>query len=140
VTLLVDFGDRIAIVSDQRSGLWFLPGGGVEQNESIEEAAKREAVEELGLEVNTSQVVATFNVTLVSKGTRERVKIPPFIVVHATPAGGRLRRKYARNRKILLVRKNEFNAFPQNSQVPVEYEWMMPYFRVSRAVVQEFLK
>jgi len=49
VTLFVDFGDQFVIVMGTSNGFWFLPGGGVEQNESIEETAKREAAEELGL-------------------------------------------------------------------------------------------
>ena len=44
VTLLVDFDDRFAVVTDPGSGFWFLPGGGVEQNESIEDAAKKGSV------------------------------------------------------------------------------------------------
>ena len=35
VTLLVDFDDQFVIVMDTSNGFWFLPGGGVEQNESI---------------------------------------------------------------------------------------------------------
>lgn len=140
VTLLVDFGNRFVIVTDPRSGTWFLPGGGVEQNESIEEAAKREAVEELGLGVNVSRIIATFDVTLISKHTGGHLKIPPFVVVHATPTGGKLKEKYAPNRKILLARKEGCNVLLQNLEVPREYEWMKPYFCVSREVVREFLK
>lgn len=33
VTLLVDFDDQFAIVMDTSNGFWFLPGGGIEQNE-----------------------------------------------------------------------------------------------------------
>jgi 8-oxo-dGTP pyrophosphatase MutT (NUDIX family) len=140
VTLLVDFDDRFAVVTDPRSGLWFLPGGGVEQNESVEDAAKREAVEELGLDVNVNRVIATFNVTLIAKDTREHLKIPPFIVVLALPVGGQLTKKYASNRKILLVRKGESNTLPENLKIPAEYEWMKPYLCVSREVVREFVR
>jgi 8-oxo-dGTP pyrophosphatase MutT (NUDIX family) len=140
VTLLVDFGDRFVIIADPRSGSWFLPGGGVEQNESIEEAAKREAVEELGLGVNVSRTIATFDVTLISKDTGEHLKIPPFAVVHATPTEGKLKEKYAPNRKILLVTKDESSTLLHNSEVPSEYEWMKPYFCVSREVIREFLR
>ena len=140
VTLLVDFGSRFAVVTDPRSGFWFLPGGGVEQGESIEEAAKREAVEELGLEVNVNRVIATFNVTLISKDTREHLKIPPFAVVHVTPTGGQLKKRYAPNREIILVRKGGHNILLQNMKLPVEYGWMKPYFCISREVVQELLR
>ena len=140
VTLLVDFGDRFAVVVVPRSGFWFLPGGGVEQNESIEEAAEREAFEELGLKVNVSHVIATFDVTLISKDTREHLKIPPFVVVHATPTEGQLKKKYAPNRKILLVRKSERDTLPQDLKVPIEFEWMKPYFCISREIVQECIR
>ena len=140
MTLLVDFGDRFAIVTDPRCGFWFLPGGGTEQNESIEEAAKREAVEELGIEVNVSRTIATFDVTLISKATREHLKIPPFVVIQATPTAGKLKRRYASNREILLVKKDEPNILLRNLEVPKKYEWMKPYFCVSRDVVREFLR
>jgi hypothetical protein len=140
VTLLVDFDDRFAVVTDHRTGLWFLPGGGVEENESIEDAAKREAVEELGLDVNVSRVIAAFDLTLIAKDTREHLKIPPFIVVLAIPIGGQLRKKYAPNRKILLVRNGKSNTLPDNLKIPAEYEWMKPYLRVSREVVREFIR
>lgn len=139
VTLLVDFRDRFAIVTDPRSGFWFLPGRGTEKNESIEEAAKREAVEELGIKVNVSRIIATFDATLISKATREHLKIPPFVVVYATPVGGKLKKAYASNREILLVRKGECNVRSRNLEVPRKYEWMKPYSCVSREVVREFL-
>lgn len=140
VTLLVDFGNKFVIVTDPQSDLWFLPGGGVEQNESIEEAAKREAVEELGLEVNVSRIIVTFDVTLISKETGEHLRIPPFVVVYVTPTGGKLKDKYAPNRKILLARKDECSILLQNLEVPRECEWMKPYFCISREVVREFLR
>jgi 8-oxo-dGTP pyrophosphatase MutT (NUDIX family) len=74
VTLLVDLGEQFAIVADTSHGLWFLPGGGVEQNESIEDTAKREAVEELGLEVKVRKIIKTYHVTLRSTAGKERLK------------------------------------------------------------------
>jgi 8-oxo-dGTP pyrophosphatase MutT (NUDIX family) len=88
VTLLVDFGDQFVIVMDTSNGFWFLPGGGVEKNESIEEAAKREALEELGLEIKIDRVIKEFHVTLISTKTKEQLIIPPFTLVHAMPARG----------------------------------------------------
>jgi len=76
VTLLVDFGDQFVIVMDPLNGFWFLPEGGVEKNESIEEAAKREALEELGLEIKIDRVIKEFHVTLISKKTKEQLIIP----------------------------------------------------------------
>ena len=138
VTLLVDFDEQFAIVMDTQYGYWFLPGGGVEQNESIEEAARREAFEELGLEVRINQVIKAFYVTLNSKETKERLKIPPFIVVHATPIGGQLKTGYAPNRKVVLVRKDKCDSLLRNFEVPKKYEWMKPYFFVSKETIREF--
>lgn len=45
--------DRVALIERHRAGIHYfvIPGGGVEAGESIEEAALREAVEELGVPV-----------------------------------------------------------------------------------------
>jgi len=112
----------------------------VEHSESIEEATKREAVEELGLEVNIGQIIDTFNVTLVSRETGEHLKIPPFVVIHTTCAGGHLRREYAPNRKVFLVRKDECDSLLRDFEVSEEYGWMRPYFYVSREAIRDFLR
>lgn len=138
VTLLVDFDEQFAVIRDTQDGYWFLPGGGVEPNESIEEAARREAFEELGLEVEVNQVIKVFCVTLNSKETKEQLRIPPFIVVHATPIGGQLKTGYAPNRKVVLIRKDKCNNLLRNFEVPKEYEWMKPYFFVSKETIREF--
>ena len=137
VTLLVDFGDQFVIVMDPSDGFWFLPGGGVEQNESIEETAKREALEELGLEIKVNQVAKEFRVTLISKKTKEQFVIPSFIIVHATPAKGKLKLEYAPNRKILLVRKKDCRKLLHSFKIPIEYECMRPYYYVSKEVVRQ---
>jgi len=140
VTLLVDFDDQFVIVMDASNGFWFFPGGGVEQNESIEETAKREAAEELGLEIRINRIVKTFDVTLISRQTRERLKIHPFIVVHATCIGGQLKTEYAPKRKIVLIKKDQCGNLLQDFEVPEEYECMKPYLYISKQTVQDFLK
>ncbi|MDH5746959.1 MAG: NUDIX hydrolase [Candidatus Bathyarchaeota archaeon] len=140
VTLLVDFDDHFAIVVDASNGFWFLPGGGVEEDESIEETAKREAAEELGLEIKVDRIVETFRVTLISRKTGEQLEIHPFIVVHATGTGGRLKTGYAPNRKIVLVRKDECDGLLRELEVPEEYECMKPYLYVSKETVREFFR
>lgn len=137
--MLVDFGDQFIIVIDTSNGFWFLPGGGIEQNESIEDAAKREAAEELGLEVRIDQVVKTFRITLVSRETREQLKIPSFVVVHATPVGGQLKTEYAPNRKIILVKKKNRRNLLHSLRTPKEYECMKPYHHVSKEVVRQLV-
>ncbi|MDH5459944.1 MAG: NUDIX hydrolase [Candidatus Bathyarchaeota archaeon] len=139
-TLLVDFGDQFAIVMDASNGFWFLPGGGVEQNESIEETAKREAAEELGLEIKINRIIETFHVTLISRETKEQLKIHPFIVVHATCIGGQLKTEYAPKRKIFLIRREECDNLLRDFEVPEEYECMKPYLYISKETIREFFR
>lgn len=140
VTLLVNFKEQFPIVTDASHGFWFLPGGGVEQGESVEEATKREAVEELGLEVKFNKIVKTYQVTLSSTRGKEWLRIPPFIAVYATCIGGRFKTGYAPNRKILLAEKGGFQNLLLDFEVPIEYEWMKPYFCVSKEIIGEFIK
>lgn len=137
VTLLVDFGDQFVIIMDASNGFWFLPGGGVEQGESIEKAAKREALEELGLEIKINHAMKEFHVTLMSKKTKEQLIIPPFTLVHAVPVKGQLNAEYAPNRKILLVKKKDCKKLLHGFKIPTEYECMSPYYYVSKEVVRQ---
>jgi len=111
----------------------------MEQNESIEEAAKREALEELGIEIKINRAIATFHVTLASNKTERETKISPFIALHATHVGGQLKKEYATNRKIVPIRKDECKSLLQNFEIPREYECMKPYLYVSRKIIREYL-
>ncbi|MFQ6086859.1 MAG: NUDIX hydrolase [Candidatus Bathyarchaeia archaeon] len=137
MTLLVDFGDQFAIVMDTSNGFWFLPGGGVEQNESIEETAKREAAEELGLEIKINRLIKTFHVTLITREMREQLEIPPFIAMHATPIRGQIKTEYAPNRKIILIKKKHCKSLLQSFKIPREYECMKPYHYISKEVIRQ---
>lgn len=58
-TLLVnEEGTKILMVKNSGRNSWTLPGGTVEQNETLEMAAIREAKEETGLDVEIKGVVA----------------------------------------------------------------------------------
>lgn len=52
--ILIDIDDRVLLLGarnpDDGRATWFLPGGGIEGSESLEEAARRELLEELGLD------------------------------------------------------------------------------------------
>lgn len=52
--------DRVALIERHRAGLdyFVFPGGGVDEGENPEQAAVREAMEELGIEVAIRQKVA----------------------------------------------------------------------------------
>ena len=46
---------------DPRRGLWTFPGGFVDLGESVEEAARREADEELGMEIEVESLVGVYS-------------------------------------------------------------------------------
>ena len=51
---------KVALIERHRAGMAYFvfPGGGVDEGESLEQAAVREAMEELGIEVEIKQKVA----------------------------------------------------------------------------------
>ena len=57
-------GDKVALIERHRAGLEYFvfPGGGVDEGESPEQAAVREAMEELGIEVAIRRKVAEVQV------------------------------------------------------------------------------
>lgn len=61
--------DKVALIERHRAGLEYFvfPGGGVDEGESPEQAAVREAMEELGVEVAIKQKVAEIQVGLKSR-------------------------------------------------------------------------
>lgn len=61
--------DKVALIERHRAGLHYFvfPGGGVEEGESVEQAALREAVEEIGIEVAIKQKVAEVQVGRASR-------------------------------------------------------------------------
>jgi 8-oxo-dGTP diphosphatase len=53
VGALLRRGDKILLIHRHKNGLeyWVLPGGGIEDDESLEEALRREVMEETSLEI-----------------------------------------------------------------------------------------
>lgn len=60
VEIIVPRGDKFLTVTNRRWGGFSMPGGKVEDSESIEEAAHRELYEETGLKGDLTFVAASF--------------------------------------------------------------------------------
>ena len=93
VGVVVRRGDRIVMIRRAKEpylGWWTFPGGAIEVGEHIQDAARREALEETGLRIEIEDVVAVIdNVVRDSEGS---VQFHYLIVDYlARPTGGSLR-------------------------------------------------
>lgn len=59
--LIVDEQDRLLLMKRSDSGCWGPPGGAVEPGELVEEAARRETLEETGLQVGKISLFGVFS-------------------------------------------------------------------------------
>lgn len=84
--------DRIVLIrrdKEPSKGRWTFPGGAVELGESLEEAVRREVLEETGLDVEIGEVAAV--VEHVDRDETGQVRYHYVIVdYNARPAGGML--------------------------------------------------
>lgn len=55
--------DGKVLLTLDHNGMWELPGGRMNDGENIEQALKRELVEELGLNIKIERIVDAFNFT-----------------------------------------------------------------------------
>jgi len=102
---------KILMVKNGDNGSWTLPGGLVEDEESLEAAAIREAKEETGLDIKVFGVVAVNEAILEKQGEHA-----VFITFRAEITGG--------NQEI--VRPDEINDI---QWIGVEYaDQLMPYY------------
>ena len=51
--------------SSRKTNVWIIPGGGVEENEEFVDAAKREALEEAGVEGDVDRLLGVFEVGII---------------------------------------------------------------------------
>ena len=59
--LVVDQQDRLLLMKRTDSGYWGLPGGATEPGERVEEAARRETLEETGLQIDEMDLFGVFS-------------------------------------------------------------------------------
>lgn len=91
--LLISDDDQILLTWFNGGGRtepgWTMPGGGVEFDESIEDAVAREVFEETGYTVDVGDIVAEHHFTLPRQGTRRPMRSQQFLLT-ATITGGAL--------------------------------------------------
>ena len=59
--LLLDGNNRLLMMKRSDNGCWGMPGGSTEPGEVVEEAAKRETVEEVNLQVGETSLFGVFS-------------------------------------------------------------------------------
>lgn len=91
--LLISDDDQILLTWFNGGGRaepgWTMPGGGVEFDESINDAVAREVFEETGYTVDVGDIVGEHHFTLPRQGTRRPMRSQRFLLT-ATITGGAL--------------------------------------------------
>jgi len=112
VGVLVRRGDSVLIVkrrNDPGRGLWSIPGGVLELGETLEDAAKREAKEETGVDIAVDSLLDVYN--LIKKDEAGRIRYHYVLVNYlAHYIKGKLKRN-AESSEIRWVKVNELNRY-----------------------------
>lgn len=89
-------GDRVqvALVGDSRRDAWYLPKGGLDKGETLEQAALREVTEETGLEVRMIRPIRAIEYWFFVRGARVHKKVHYFLM---EPVGGDFSRRDREN-------------------------------------------
>jgi len=89
IGVVVWHGDRVLLVrrgKPPRRGQWSLPGGAQQLGETVAEAARREVREEVALEVDLGEIVATLD--LIERDPDQRVRYHYTLVDFTAEAAG----------------------------------------------------
>ena len=112
VGVLVRRGDSVLIVkrrNDPGRGLWSIPGGVLELGETLEDAAKREAKEETGVDIAVDSLLDIYN--LIKKDEAGKIRYHYVLVNYlAHYTKGKLTRN-AESSEIRWVKANELNCY-----------------------------
>lgn len=76
---------RMLVVRPSNADVWFLPGGLVEPGESLQQAAARETLEEVGVRVDPAQL---HPYTVVTAPAHGRPGVTAVVAVHTGPHSG----------------------------------------------------
>jgi ADP-ribose pyrophosphatase YjhB (NUDIX family) len=82
-----DQRDRVALVRNSWTDGWFLPGGGVEAEETVRQAAAREVREETGLSATVGRPLVVVDQQYVAEDSGETRFDALFVVYAATATG-----------------------------------------------------
>ena len=90
--VVVDDGGRLLLIRRSDSGLYAIPGGGVELGETLTQAVRREVLEETGISVEVSGLVGVYSDPshVIEFGDGE-VRQEFSVCFRGVPVGGELR-------------------------------------------------